>query len=298
MARNLPPPIALRAFEVSARLLSFTRAANELNVTQAAVSHQIKILEEYLNVPLFVRMTRKLMLTDEGQSLYSVVSQSFTEIETIAETLRAGKGDEVLSVSLTPYFSSKWLTVRLTRFWARHPNIDLRLHHTAQPGNLRQDRTDLSITWGLNDVHNLDFKPLITANVVPVCSPSIISEDKPISTVDDLYRHTLLHEEDYSLWKMWLEKAGAGEVNLRRGTTMDDSNVVIQAAIDGQGVALGSDVLCADEIEAGRLVMPFDIRLAMPYSYYIVFKPGALQRPKIKAFYEWIVEEAEQMWSI
>ncbi len=133
MSRYLPSPIALRSFEAAARHLSFTRAANELNVTQAAISHQVKSLEDHLRGRLFVRLTRKLLLTNDGQALYSVVSEAFDRIGDVADKLRSGTGNETLTVSLTPYFAAKWLTHRLGRFWSRYPNIDLRLHHSRQP---------------------------------------------------------------------------------------------------------------------------------------------------------------------
>jgi LysR family glycine cleavage system transcriptional activator len=292
VARNIPSPIALRAFEAAARHLSFTRAAEELNVTQAAISHQVKHLEGELNVLLFRRLTRKLLLTQEGQTLYAVVNEAFVRTEEVVEQLKSGKGNQALNVSLTPYFSAKWLTVRLSRFWAKHPDIDLRLRHSSRPGQSGQEDADLSITWGLDDWPHLDYKPLITARVVPVCSPRLL-EDKPLDTIDDLYNHTLLHESDYSLWTRWLKRVGVDHVDLKRGSTMDDSNVIMQAAIDGQGIALGSDVLCAAELESGQLVMPFDADLCMHYSYYVVYRPGALDRPKIRAFYQWMLDEVE-----
>jgi LysR family glycine cleavage system transcriptional activator len=293
MARNLPSPIALRAFEAAARHLSFTRAADDLNVTQAAVSHQIKLLENHLGFPLFTRLTRRLLLTNEGQILYASVYEAFDQIEGAIEKLTSGIGDQVLTVSLTPYFSSKWLTVRLSQFWALHPNIDLRLHHSLIPGQFDQSEIDLAITWGLEDWPDLDSKQLMVSKVVPVCSPGLVNPDRPLSSLDDLCKHTLLHENDYSLWTLWLERAGVKNVRLKRGSTMDDSNVLLQAAIDGQGVALGSDFLCADDLDAGKLMMPFPLELAIPYSYYIVYKPGALSRPKINAFYHWLLSEAE-----
>ena len=198
MRRTLPPPIALRAFESAARLLSFTRAAEELSVTQAAVSHQIKVLEEFFGFPLFVRLTRKLMLTHEGQSLYAAANEGFGIIENTVSDLLTGRSDETLDISLTPYFSSRWLSPRLGRFWESHPNIDLRLHHTSQQELRPRENIDLSITWGLDDWPNLDSAPLLHARVVPVCSPSLVRGKRAIRTVDDLYRHNLLHETDYS----------------------------------------------------------------------------------------------------
>ncbi len=293
MSRDLPPPIALRSFEAAARHLSFTRAAVELNVTQAAISHQIKILEEYLSVPLFIRLTRKLLLTNEGQSLYTTVNSSFNSIEEISTRIRTGAEDEIINVSLTPYFSAKWLTVRLSRFWAKHPNIDLRLHHSPQPENLDRTDVDIAISWGQDSWQDFDSRRLLTARVVPVCSPKLVTTERPLSKIDDLYHHTLLHENDYSLWSLWLNRAGVKDVNVKRGSTMDDANVILQAAIDGQGVALGTDMLLDDELSSGRLIMPLGPSLSMQYSYYVVCKPGALERPKIRSFYEWLLEEAE-----
>ena len=292
MARNIPSPIALRAFEAAARHLSFTRAAVDLNVTQAAVSHQIKLLENDLGFPLFVRLTRRLMLTNEGHALYAAVYEAFDQIEDTIEKLTSGIGDQVLNVSLTPYFSSKWLTVRLSRFWALHPNIDLRLHHSSIPGQFDQSDIDLAITWGLQDLPDLDSKQLLVSRVVPVCSPDLFNSDRHLMTLDDLSNQTLLHENDYTLWTLWLERAGVENVKLKRGLTMDDSNVLLQAAIDGQGVALGSELLCADDINAGKLIMPFPLELSIPYAYYVVYKTGALNRPKINAFYQWLLSEA------
>ena len=293
MARKLPSLIALRAFESAARHLSFTKAADDLNVTQAAISHQIKILEGYLGFQLFLRLTRKLLLTNEGQTLYSTTYEAFNSIEDTVDKLNSGAGDQVLNVSLTPYFSSKWLTIRLSKFWIQHPNIDLRLHHSADPGQFEQDDIDLAITWGLDDWPELDSKPLIRSRVVPVCSPGLITPQRPLEKLDDLYHHTLLHENDYTLWTMWLERAGVKDVKLKRGSTIDDSNVLIQAAIDGQGIALGSDILCKQDLNSGRLILPFDLSLSIPYSYYIVYRPGMLSRQKVNAFYQWLLAEVE-----
>ncbi len=293
MPRSMPSPIALRAFESAARHLSFTRAAADLNVTQAAISHQIKQLESELGVALFIRLTRQLMLTNEGQALYSVVFDAFDLIENSVEKIVSGTGDQMLNVSLTPYFSSKWLTIRLSRFWALHPDLDLRLHHTSSPGQLHQNDIDLAITWGLDDWPDTESRQLLRSHVVPVCSPDLITQDLPLRSVGDLYKYTLLHENDYSMWTLWLERSGVENVTLKRGTTMDDANVVIQAAVDGQGIALGSDVLCAEDLKAGRLIRPFKKDLSIPYSYYIVYRPGALKRQKVRKFYDWLLSETK-----
>ena len=294
MARNLPPPIALRAFEAAARNLSFTRAAEELNVTQAAISHQVRVLESHFGVPLFVRLTRRLRLTGDGQALYSAAHEAFDRLEETSQQIRGGLADSVLTVSLTPYFSARWLTPRLSRFWTTCPAIDLRLHHSATPGKLDSEEVDLAIGWEMDVASDSDTRPLLSANVVPVCSPELVANKRPIGEIDDLYHYTLLHENDYRLWTMWLESAGVDRVNLKRGTTMDDANVVLQAAIDGQGIALSADVLIMDEIESGRLVFPLGHRHSLGYSYSIACRPGSWKRPKVQLFYDWLLGEVGQ----
>lgn len=292
MSQNLPPPVALRAFEAAARHLSFTRAAAELSVTQAAVSHQIRVLEEYLHAPLFTRLPRRLLLTEQGQSLYAVVGEYFSKLAEVTSDIKSTAGGGVLNVSLTPYFSAKWLTIRLSEFWNRHPNIDLRLHHVARPDQLDRPDIDVAISWARDKWPGAESKLLLSARVLPVCSPKIITRNKPLKIVDDLYNHTLLHEQDYSLWSLWLKRAGIKNVNLKRGSTLDDSNVILQAAIDGQGVALGADMLLTDELHSGRLVMPFDPSISTRVSYYILYRQGAMKNPVIATFCNWLLNEA------
>ncbi len=293
MSRYLPPPIALRSFEAAARHLSFTRAANELNVTQAAISHQVKILEEHLRAPLFLRLTRKLLLTGEGQNLYAVVSDAFDRIGDTADNIRNGTGNETLTVSLTPFFAARWLTHRLNRFWADYPQIDLRLHHSREPVAFDQMEVDLSLSWRRADRSDRDATLLLRSRVVAVCSPKIISAKRPLRTPVDLAHHTLLHDGDYELWTQWLEDVGETRINVRHGSTMDDSNVVLQAAIDGQGVALSTDTLLREELHTGRLVMPFGVSVSTDLTYYIIYPKGALERQKIRVFHDWLLAEAK-----
>lgn len=266
----------------------------ELNVTQAAISHQVKALEQYLHCRLFIRLTRQLQLTHDGQSLYAVLNESFDRIETVSEKIRRGTRNEAINISLTPHFSAKWLTIRLSGFWQNHPEIDLRLHHSSQPWNYDQNEIDLSISWGLSDHEALSASPLLTSRVVPVCSPDLISQEKPLKRLQDLKHHTLLHENDYSLWELWLCKVGVPDIDANRGSTMDDANVIYQAALDGQGIALGAEKLLADDMASGRLIMPFDKSLSFQYAYYISYKPGALDKPRIKAFYQWLLAESKK----
>ncbi len=293
ISRYLPPPIALRSFEAAARHLSFTRAASELNVTQAAISHQVKVLEEHLRAPLFLRLTRKLLLTDEGQNLYAVVSDAFDRIGDTADNIRNGTGNETLTVSLTPFFAARWLTHRLSRFWADYPQIDLRLHHSREPVAFNQMEVDLALSWRRADRSDRDATLLLRSSVVAVCSPRIISEQRPLSSPADLAGHTLLHDGDYELWNQWLKDVGVTGISASHGSTMDDSNVVLQAAIDGQGVALSSGTLLREELYTGRLVMPFGNLVSTDLNYYIIYPKGALEREKIRVFHDWLLAEAE-----
>ncbi len=297
MARNLPPPLALRSFEAAARHLSFTRAADELHVTPAAISQQVKVLEEHLGVRLFVRLTRKLLLTEEGKALMAVVGDAF---DRIAETVeRFGMGDNVgaIVVSLPSYFASQWLSPRLTRFWRQHPNIDLRLHLSNEPVNFKQSDVDLAVNWGQGDWPGTTSELLMRMNLTPVCSPKLLEGAHPLDTPSDLRHFTLLHETNYDGWTQWLAAVGVHDVDPRVGSTIDDPNVVLHAAIEGQGVALGGDALLVADLATGQLVRPFELSVETGFSYYILYPTGARQRPKVKPFCDWLRAEARAPYS-
>ena len=293
MARRLPPLNALRAFEAGARHLSFTKAADELHVTQAAVSHQVKALEDHLGVRLFRRLTRRLALTEEGRALLPVVSEAFDRIAEAAERIgRDGGRPRTLTVSVTPSFGGRWLVHRLSRFWRAHPDIDLRLHHSIQLVDFDRDDVDMAVRWGRGSWPGLAADFLMHVGVTPVCSPALLEGPRPLRTPDDLRHHTLLHEDDFEGWTEWLAAAGVTEVDPRRGPVIDDTGVVIQLAIAGQGVALGRTALIREDLAAGRLVRPFDLSLESDLAYHIVYPPRSLSRPKVRAFREFLLAEA------
>ena len=291
MARRLPPLNALRAFEAGARHLSFTKAAEELHVTQAAVSHQVKLLEEDLGVSLFRRMTRKLALTEEGRALMRVAGEALDAIAGEAARLRDAPGGRTLSLSLIPTFGVKWLAQRLGRFWALHPDIDLRLHHSIHLVDFARDEVDAAVRWGGGAWPGVEAVYLMRAGLVPVCSPALCKGPPALNVPDDLRHHTLLHERDYVDWAQWLAVAGAHEVEARRGPIIDDPSVLHQAAIDGQGVALESESIVRADLEAGRLVKPFDVDLDRDNAYYLVAPPRHFDRPNVQAFRDFLLSE-------
>jgi LysR family glycine cleavage system transcriptional activator len=289
---RLPPLNALRAFEAAARHLSFSQAADELHVTQAAISHQVKQLETHLKLPLFRRSARGVKLTEAGQALMPVLREAFDAIAATVDRLGETKNAGALTVSLRPYFAVKWLAPRLTRFWQAWPQIALRLNHSTKTANLRAEDIDIAVWWGEGDWPGVEAELLLACDLTPVCSPALVQGPYPLNSPWALRWHTLLHEETDEDWKRWLALAGVADLKPRKQLFIDDTNVRLETALKGQGVALTGRTLVADEIAAGRLVAPFDIDLAR-YGYYLVYPKGALQQPRIRAFRDWIMAEAK-----
>ncbi|CAO3451751.1 Transcriptional regulator, LysR family [Azospirillum argentinense] len=292
MARRLPPLNALRAFESAARHLSFTKAAEELHVTQAAVSHQIKGLEEWLGMPLFRRMNRALILTETGQSYLPPVRDALDTLSHATERLFRMDGSGALTISTMPSFAAKWLVMRLGRFQARHPELEVRLHTTPQLVDFTQQDVDIGIRFGAGNWPGLRCERLMTEDIYPVCSPSLLDGPRPLCCPEDLRHHTLLHDDYFITWGTWGEAAGIAGLDHARGPRFDDSALLLQVAAEGGGVALARGVLVADDVAAGRLVRLFDIHLPGNYAYYVVAPPHYFSRPKVKAFRDWLFEEA------
>lgn len=295
MARRLPSLNGLRAFEAAARHLSFTRAAGELNVTQAAISHQVKTLEEQIGLPLFRRLNRALILTDEGQTLFPVVRGALDTVAEGVERLRTRNVAGALTVSVLPSFAVKWLVPRMSEFQERHPEIDLRITAADRMVDFVQDAVDVAVRFGAGAWPGLRADFVVDDFVMPVCAPALAAR---LSTPADLARVTLLHEEMAPLplfpeWATWLEAAGAGEVNHEKGPRFSHTHILLQAAIDGQGVALAQMLFAADDIADGRLVAPFHLKLPTGYAYYVVCLAAAADRPKIRAFREWVIAGAQ-----
>lgn len=294
MSRRLPPLNALRAFEAAARHLSFTKAAEELHVTQAAISHQIKGLEEWLAMPLFRRMNRALILTEAGQAYLPPVKDAMDTLAQATERLFRQDQAGSLTVSTMPSFAAKWLVMRLGRFQALHPDIDVLLLTTPQLTDFAQQDVDVAIRFGLGRWPDVRAERLMKEDIFPVCAPHMLDGPKPLRTPGDLRHHTLLHDDYMINWTNWFEAAGVSGIDVTRGPRYTDSALLIQAATDGQGIALAREVLVADDLAAGRLVRLFTVTLPGDYAYYVVAPHHYFARPKVQAFRDWIFSEAER----
>lgn len=289
----LPPLNAVRAFEAAARHLSFTKAAQELSVTQAAVSHQIKALEERLGVRLFQRRHRSLLLTAEGQRYFPEVQRAFELLRDATARIAREESKGVFTLSTISSFAARWLVPRLGKFVAAHPDIDLRLATSQRLTDFAREQVDAAIRYGGGDYPGLAATLLMTEELYPVCSPDLIAR-LPLRHPEDLRNHTLLHDDGVEEWGEWLVAAGVTGVNNDHGHWYRDSSLLLQAAIAGQGVALGRSVLAAEEIAAGRLVRPFDWSLPSTNAYYFVCPQSSMHRGKVVAFREWLLAEAER----
>ncbi len=292
MARRLPPLNALRAFEAAARHLSFSRGADELHVTHAAVSHHVKALESFLGVALFHRLTRAVRLTGAGRAYLPVLREAFDRIAETTERLRAEDVPGPLTVSVTPSFASHWLVPRLARFYAAHDDVDVRLSPSVKLVDFGRDDVDLAVRYGAGDWPGVRAEHLLKLDRFPVCSPALLGGPRPLRTPADLRHRTLLHEESGEGWREWLLAAGVEGIDLSRGPTFTDSALLQQAAIAGLGVAVGYGALVADDLASGRLVKPFDIALPDAFGFYIVCPEAAAARPRVKVFRDWLVSEA------
>ena len=297
MSRRLPPLNSLRVFEAAARHSSFTRASEELYVTQAAVSHQIKALEEYLGIKLFRRQNRALFLTEEGQSYFLDIKDTFSSLVDATERLLARGAKGSLTVSLQPSFAIQWLVPRLSLFSDLYPDIDVRIKAVDMDDGSLTDDVDVAIYYGRGKWKDLNAQKLHTEYLVPVCSPRLLNGVKPLKTPGDLKLHTLLHDSSRRDWTAWFKQGNITDINVNQGPIFSHTSMVLQAAIHGQGVALGHSVLAQPEIDAGRLVRPFTEVLVSKNAYYVVCREEQDELGKIVAFRDWmlsLVEEEQQ----
>jgi len=293
LSRRLPPLNSLKCFEAAGRLLSFTDAARELNVTQAAISHQIKVIEDYLGFSLFDRYPRRLALTEQGKILLPEVIEAFDRVAQAISSLSKEQHSNLLSVRLAPSFAAKWLSPRLKYFWLQYPEIDLSLYHANAAVDFRREEIDIAVTYGKGDWPDVVADKLLGLDFSPVCSPAFMHNDKPLTEIDNLRYYALLHDASYECWHDWLELAQLSDIKAEKGTIIDDTNVLIQAAIEGQGIALGSTPFVEDHLASGKLVKPFDVTLVNEFCYYVVCPESHLRNPAVRAFKEWLLSLVE-----
>jgi LysR family glycine cleavage system transcriptional activator len=296
MTARLPSLNGLRAFEAAARHLSFTQAASELNVTQTAISHQIKRLEEELGVRLFIRQNRSLTLTQQAQEYLPGIRAAFNDLRLATDRLLRKDDDHVLTVSTLASLAAKWLLPRLTAFQEEHHGIDVRITTSTSLVDFQRDNVDAAIRYGRGQWAGLRADWLMADEVFPVCSPALLKGEKPLKCPEDLKDHQLLHTSNANSddWRLWLTAAGLpADLSKRPGITFDMIFMTIQAAIDGIGVAMGRTSYVRDDIAKGRLVVPFKIALPADAGFYLVSPQGRRDPPKLAAFREWLVASAQ-----
>jgi LysR family transcriptional regulator, glycine cleavage system transcriptional activator len=292
MTARLPSLNGLRAFEAAARHLSFTLAASELNVTQTAISHQIRRLEEELGIRLFVRQNRALALTPEARDYLPGVRAAFNDLRLATDRLLRKDDDKVLTVSTLASLAAKWLLPRLTDFQEHHPGIDVRITTSTSLVDFQRDNVDAAIRYGRGQWPGLRADWLMADELFPVCSPSLLHGGKPLRSPEDLKSHMLLHTSNANSddWRLWLTAAGLpADIARQPGITFDMIFMTIQAAIDGIGVAMGRTSYVQDDIAKGRLVVPFKIALPADAGFYLVAPEGRREAPKLAAFREWMI---------
>jgi LysR family glycine cleavage system transcriptional activator len=282
----------LKVFEAAARHLSFTRAAEELFVTQAAVSHQIKALEEFLSLKLFRRRNRSLLLTEEGQSYFLDIKDIFSTLAEATDKVLEKSAKGALTISLPPSFAIQWLVPRLSDFNALEPDIDVRIKAVDLDEGSLTDDVDVAIYYGRGNWPGLRVEKLYQESFIPVCSPKLLLGARPLNSIRDLRYHTLLHDTSRKEWKNYAKHYEIEGINVNQGPIFSHSTMVLQAAAHGQGVALGNNVLAKPEIDAGRLVCPFDEELVSKNAFYLVCFEKQADTGRIATFREWVLAKA------
>ena len=311
MSRRLPPLNALRAFEAAGRHLSFAAAAKELYVSPAAVSHQIKGLEEHLGMRLFRRLARGLELTRAGQAFLRKLREGFERFERAMDDLRTHEEAKTLSVSVATSFATKWLAPRLHRFVAAHPDLDVRINASTrlidparsdaaagdELAGSTMDDADIAIRFGSGSYPGYRVDRLLGVSVTPMCSPRLLEGANALRGPDDLRRQVLIHDnvtfDDGSpLWNAWLSAANIEGVDTSHGLRFSHAMLALDAAVDGLGVTLGISALAAPDLAAGRLVAPLPPPLPLTFAYYIVSGEDSVGRADVAAFRNWLLAEA------
>ncbi len=288
MSQPLPSTTALQAFATAARTLSFKEAARELHVSPSALSRQVQGLEEHLGTPLFVRLNPGIELTEAGQLYFERVERLLGELR--AAELELTTEAAPLRVSALESFSARWLVPHLPEFRAAHPHVDVEIEATLRYADLRRDPIDVALRFGEGPWEGLHSEPLLDLNFFPVCSPSLIQGDPPLRSPADLANHPWIHVTQVpDAWDAWRRHVGLPELEGTRDVSFDHVGIALSAAESGQGVALSATPLCAAEVAAGRLRIPFDLPVASSSTYHLVCLPERIGDPRITAFRDWLV---------
>jgi LysR family transcriptional regulator, glycine cleavage system transcriptional activator len=294
MLQRLPPLSWLRAFEASARHLSFTSAAEELNLTQAAVSKQVKLLEHYLREPLFHRGPRSLVITKVGAAYLPKVRDAFDRLRQGTEEVFGRRRTEVLTVRAAAGFAVNWLGPRLSRFFDSHPGVEVRFVSSVWSDENEGERYDLDVRYGIGHWPGMRADRLTWEVIEPACSPRLLEGATALRTPADLAKHRLLHVMGYREgWATWLEAAGAGHINAGQGLQFDTSLLAFEFAAHGGGVALARSSMSAKEFDSGRLVRPFDLPVEIEEAFHLVSPDEGADHPHTEVFRSWLLAEAE-----
>lgn len=293
---------ALRAFEASARHQSFSAAAGELHVTPAAVGQLVRTLEKWLGSPLFHRSISgraRLVVTEAAERALPDIRAGFDRLAMGLERLKEGSVSGVLTVTVSPAFAAKWLLPRIDRFQIAWPDTDVRLETSLKAVDFVAQRVDIGVRYGMGSWPGLTAEKLMDEEVYPVCSPKLLREHWRLQKPDDLARETLIHDlsmdghAGFPSWDAWLQKVGVTDVTTTRGMKINNSAAVLQAAIDGHGVALARSVMAHDDLATGRLVRLFpEISFASPLAYFVVYRTESSGLPRLVAFRDWLLKEA------
>ena len=285
------PLTALRTFEVAARRLSFKDAADELCVSATTVSNQIRELERDWRCKLFIRKTRAVVLTDEGRSLSRVLTKAFDDIR--AEVEAFGQSTrKTVTLAVGPIFGTRWLVPRLAQFRSDLPNIELILHESPRITDAVMMGTHLAVDWGEGSWSGLQNYHLMDITYAPVLSKALMAERGGLKSPKNLARYSIIHQRDRSEWAAWLALAGCAGLTLKEEITITDTNMVMEAAIEGQGVSLGIFPFVDQELKAGKLVKPFDIELKPTRSFYLLAKPSSERTPEVASVIRWLLDQA------
>jgi len=292
--RRLPPLNALRSFEAAARHGSFNQAAEELFVTPSAISHQIKSLEQFLDIKLFRRNKRRVDLTSAGEKYLPSIEHALDEIDSATRRLVANPNSSAITISVAPAFLTRWLMPRLTHFQEQYPDVELRLSAYMGAVDFSHTDVDMAVQFGSGKWRDVEADFLLGMSVVPVCSPRLLNGRRPLKAVDDLRFHTLIQVSTrLDEWRAWLHSAGIDEVGFGKELRFSSTSLATGAAVEGLGIALADRHLVSKELRSGALVVPFDIALDTHSAFYLVKPDNRQLNSSMSIFRDWILEEAK-----